>query len=216
MESGLKYKTQSSSFTRNFQKLRNQPVTQVSSALILTIFTVIFFAAFAIRPTLSTITQLIKKIDDQREVSEKLDKKATALATAQSEYLLVEDRLPMIGSAIPELSNLDLLLKQIEGVASVLGVPIESIRVDEVYFPEHLSKSADDLVSLPITINVSSEYQNLREFLSLATSMQRVLSAESVSLSLSESGGEESEIRMNLQMKAYYLPLEDTSDAADN
>ena len=49
--------------------------TRVYTGLVLTILTTIFFLIFAIRPTLITIAGLIKKIEDQKIIVEKLDKK---------------------------------------------------------------------------------------------------------------------------------------------
>ena len=52
-----------------------KPIAQVSTELFFTIGATIFFAAFAIRPTILTMTDLVKEIQDKREAEEKLNQK---------------------------------------------------------------------------------------------------------------------------------------------
>ena len=73
-------------YYRQIWKFYQKPSAKVSSALLLTIFTTIFFAIFAIKPTLVTVAELLKTIEDQEEVVGKLKKKAASLAQAQEEY----------------------------------------------------------------------------------------------------------------------------------
>lgn len=195
------------SYRKNLADIYKKPAAQVSMALILTIFAIIFFGIFAIRPTLATIVELNKKIDDQKIVVEKLEKKATALATAQSEYLLIEDKVPLIDAAIPKTNSLDTLLKQIEGIAASLNAPIDSIQVDEIIFPEELDNEKDvgTVLELPLNITISSTFMDIKEFMVLLSKIKRLVSIESISFS-SETVDESEFLKMNLSVKAYHLP----------
>ncbi len=195
------------SYRKNLANIYKKPAAQVSMALILTIFAIIFFGIFAIRPTLATIVELNKKIDDQKIVVEKLEKKATALATAQSEYLLIEDKVPLIDAAIPKTNSLDTLLKQIEGIAASLNAPIDSIQVDEVIFPEELvnEKDVGTVLELPLNITISSTFMDIKEFMVLLSKIKRLVSIESISFS-SETVDDGEFLKMNLSVKAYHLP----------
>ena len=64
--------------------------TRVYTGIILSLLTVTFFIIFAIKPTLTTITQLVKQTKDQKLVVGELEKKIASLSQAQNEYLAVE------------------------------------------------------------------------------------------------------------------------------
>lgn len=196
------------SYRKNLANLYKKPAAQVSMALILTIFAIVFFGIFAIRPTLATIVELNKRIDDQKIVVEKLEKKATALATAQSEYLLIEEKIPLIDAAIPKTQSLDTLLKQIEGIAATLNAPIDSIQVDEISFPEELvdEKDVGIVLDLPLNITISSTFMDVKEFMVLLSKIKRLVSVESISFSSEAVEGGEL-LKMNLSVKAYHLPV---------
>jgi len=187
-----------------------KPVTQVSTAVLLTLFAIIFFAVFAIRPTLSTITELIKKIDDQKIIVEKLNKKSSALATAQSEYALVESKLPLVAAAIPPTHAMDLLLKQIEGTAAFLKLPINSLQVDTVTLPPDptASRIVNGVVELPLSISFEADYQSLRQMTQMLSALSRFLSVESVTMTVAEGQDGAEVLRMSIAVFAYYLPPE--------
>lgn len=196
------------SYRKNLANIYKKPAAQVSMALILTIFAIIFFGIFAIRPTLATIVELNKRIDDQKIVVDKLEKKATALATAQSEYLLIEEKIPLVDAAIPKTQSLDTLLKQIEGIAATLNAPIDSIQVDEISFPEELvdEKDVGIVLDLPLNITISSTFMDIKEFMVLLSKIKRLVSVESISFS-SETVESGELLKMNLSVKAYHLPV---------
>ena len=50
----------------------HRPVAQVSLELFLSVATVVFFAVFAIRPTLVTMSNLIKELEDKRQLDQQL------------------------------------------------------------------------------------------------------------------------------------------------
>lgn len=199
-------RTSTASYKKSLSNFYEKPSARVSSALILTIFAIIFFATFAIRPTLTTIVELNKKIDDQKIVVEKLENKATALATAQSEYLLIEDKIPLVDAAIPKTNSLDTLLKQIEGIAASINIPLDSIQVDQVSFPEEIDKrDQGNVLELPLNISLSSPYLDIKEFMILLSKMKRLVSIDSVSFSTEKTEDGEN-IKMSLSVKSYHLP----------
>lgn len=194
----------------NLKMMYEKPIVQVSTAVVLTIFAIIFFAAFAIRPTLSTIAELIKKIDDQEIVVDKLNKKSAALATAQSEYLLVESKIPNVVAAIPPEHNIDLLLKQIEGVAAVLQIPIESIQVDTIDLPTDptTSRVVDGMVEQPLSLTINSSYASLRQMLKMVRDLRRFISIESISFSTDDEVENPGLLSLTVRFHAYYLSSE--------
>lgn len=183
--------------TLNLRLLYEKPVARVSTALLLTVFTITFFAFFAIRPTLSTIAQLLRKIEDQRSVKEKLDLKAASLSTAQADYLLIEPHLPLLETAIPATDNVGLLLKQIEGTASFTGIALQTMQVSAV----DLTLAADTAATVPVTVSLTGTYPQVNDFLARLASMERVLGLEEIVLSEEDTD----QISLRVTLVAYYL-----------
>jgi hypothetical protein len=57
----------------------HKPVAMVSLELFLSIGAVVFFAIFAVRPTLLTMADLIKEIEDKRALDQQLQQKIASL-----------------------------------------------------------------------------------------------------------------------------------------
>lgn len=116
-------------YLREVQRVYDrEPLIQVSAQLILSVFTVAFFTFFAIRPTLGTVSSLVKKIEDMEQASGKLDSKITELARAQA---LLDESGPELKllswAAVPEAPEVDRLSKQIEALANENDVYITSL-----------------------------------------------------------------------------------------
>jgi hypothetical protein len=96
----------------------NQPVARVSIELFLTVGTVVFFAIFAIRPTLVTMSNLIKELEEKRTLDAQLSEKIAGLSSAQTQYLLQQPRLALLDEAIPLQPQFYEALTMIERSAS--------------------------------------------------------------------------------------------------
>ncbi len=164
------------------------PVAKVSIELILTIGLVLFLGVFAVRPTLLTMSDLIKEIDDKKALDRKLAQKIAALASAQTEYLSLENRLSVLEEAIP--SNPDVVrdLKIIEKMASDSRVIITSVSIEELPKPilgelpfEKLTRS-----TIVTKVNVSGDYPTIRALAENLKNSRRTFVIESISFNLSE------------------------------
>lgn len=69
--------------------------------LILSLLTMAFFGYFAIRPTLSTISNLNRQISDAQLVDQKLQEKITALSTLSQQYNAIQPDLGIVWTALP-------------------------------------------------------------------------------------------------------------------
>ncbi|OGV91591.1 hypothetical protein A2783_04160 [Microgenomates group bacterium RIFCSPHIGHO2_01_FULL_45_11] len=203
----------SSSFQPKFKKrlgyirsLYQKPIVKVSTALLLTIFTIIFFAIFAIRPTLTTIAQLLRKIEDQGTIKSKLDQKVAALATAHAEYLTIEPQLPLIDTAIPQEAELGLLARQIEGTASSLGIALQKVTLESL-LPSSITAPSTKFSEIPVMVETTAPYETLQEFLNRLLKLPRVSSVEIVSLT--KEGVETTvnpPVNIKIRVKTFFLP----------
>src|SRR3989304_7020767 len=87
--------------------------------ILLSLTTVSIFSIFALRPTILTIAELIRQIEEKKDTVSQMDAKIQNLSKAQTLY----DRqrpniIPLTETAIPKNSNSDIFARQIEGLSS--------------------------------------------------------------------------------------------------
>lgn len=171
----------------------NQPVARVSLELLLSLLAVGFFAVFAIRPTLLTMSDLIKEIEDKRELDNQMSQKIAALSTAQSEYLQVQDQLPLLDEVLPKTPQLVRSLKIIEKAATDNNIIINGINVNEL--PKEVDPNAPvparlKRVDVPITIVLTGDYLSIRQFVETLRNSRRTFVIDSIIFTLSEERGQ--------------------------
>jgi Tfp pilus assembly protein PilO len=169
----------------------HNPVAVVSMELLLSVGAVIFFAVFAIRPTLLTMSDLLKEIDDKKKLVEQLDRKIAALATIQTEYLQLQDRLVVLDEALPNTPQLIYSLKVIEKIAQEEGLILTAITVGEI--PEEVDSSPTaagiQRINVPVSIAVTGDYPTIRQFIETLQNNRRSFVIDTIVFSISEEKG---------------------------
>jgi Tfp pilus assembly protein PilO len=195
---------------RYYQK----PAIKVSLSLLLTIFAVTFFAAFAIRPTLNTIAELLRKIEDQKEVSAKLEKKMAALSSLQSEYTVIQENQNVLEAAMPPNEDYQNLFMQLEAVAAANALPIYSLNVTSAQDSsvQAMAQPRNEVPQYP-SVNFSlvtqGTYEQLKPFLSDVTRLARLMKVESIQFNQPDEDEmeilEEPELTLVINFKAFYV-----------
>lgn len=172
---------------------------RVYTEIVFSLAAVSFFLAFAIKPTLVTITELITTIKDQRLVVDQLQNKINALGIAQSEYNLISNDLYLVDEALPKNSQVSTLVKQIEALALQSGVTLGSMKFD----PVTLKEAGAGLKEIGFSLTISGDYQNLKLFLHQLNSLRRVIGVETFSFKIKKA--ESQVLTLGISGKAYYL-----------
>lgn len=167
--------------------------------IILTLGASIFFALFAINPTLSTIVKLRKEVEDSKSVERQLDQKVKNLSTLSSAYQDVQKDLPDIFEAIPQQPNAPALLAQIQAVAQDSGTEITTIVVSPVDMNAPESTESSRLL---FELTTRSSYENVNKFLVNIIDMQRIISVDS--FTITNTGIESQSVELNLKGSAYF------------
>jgi Tfp pilus assembly protein PilO len=171
----------------------HKPVAKVSLELFLSLGTVIFFAIFAIRPTLLTMADLIKEIEDKETLDQQLGQKVAALSTAQVEFFNLQSQLALLDEALPNQPDLIVALKIIEKIASDRQIIITNVTVSELPreepLPDDLKSSQIKRASIPITLSVTGDYPTIRQFVEDLQNSRRTFVIDSVAFSSSEERG---------------------------
>lgn len=181
------------------QAFYENPIARVSLELFLTVITILFFAIVAIKPTLLTTADLVKEIEDKEELDKKLGQKMAALASAQLEYQMIEDKLDLIDQAIPNSAQLLFFLKTIEKICSEELVIIESMNMSKVPEEPNLDSVTQGKVPdfstiekdiLSVRINLSGDYQGIRKVVERLRENRRLMLVEGITFNVFDNRGE--------------------------
>jgi Tfp pilus assembly protein PilO len=186
--------TKSQQVTKTLLEFYQKPVAQVSLELFLSIAAVIFFTIFAIQPTLVTMSDLIKELEDKREIDQKLSQKVAALSTAQTTYLQIQDQIPLLYEAIPPRPQIKESLFQIEKIASDRSLVIENLSIRQIpaEVDANIALANTKRTTLPVTITMAGSYPNISAFIEDLISLRRMYIVESIVFSRTEERGNES------------------------
>ncbi len=175
------------SLTQFYEK----PIAKASVELFLSIAAVLFFAIFAIRPTLITMSDLVKEIEDKRELDKKLSQKIAALSSAQAEYLKVEQRLGVLETNIPTNPQVIENLKIIEKLASEQKITINNLTISDVPkdIPGDTGFDKLERRNLKFTVTVGGEFPAIRAFIASLMTSQRSFLIEKVTFAINDVRG---------------------------
>lgn len=176
------------------QRFYQKPVARVSLELFLSILAILFFALFAIRPTLLTMSDLIKEIEDKEKLDKQFSQKIAALSSVQPLYLQLQDQLLILDEVIPSQPQLIYSLKIIEKIASELYLVIANINVAEIpkENPDQnseISSTAFERIDVPLTISVYGDYPSIRQFVESLKNYRRSFIIDTVIFTTKELRG---------------------------
>lgn len=182
-------------FKRLVASYENMPAVRISLNILLTLFTISFFALFALRPTLNTISELVSNIKSQEEIKAKLEQKIKDLSLAQTVWNREQKRLELISQALPKNPQPDTYIKQIEGIVKRRGLLINFLKVDEVALRGELEEKSQEKTkiknpkvgTLGVSVSVTGNYSSLLGFLEDLESLRRAGEATSVSFTAAKS-----------------------------
>lgn len=181
-----------------------KPVARVSIELILSVIVVIFFALFAIRPTLITMADLVKEIADKKEINKQMNLKLASLASAQEQYDLYQSQFYLLDEAIPRQLDLVKSLKKIEKLAGEGEFVIDRMSIQKVpatVDTELLSGNFGDYQREFLTINVGviGSYMQIREFIEKIMNLRQVVVVDQVLIEkMTESDNLSAQLRVSL------------------
>ena len=177
---------------------------RVYTSIILSIFTVAFFGFFAIRPTLVTIGGLLKEIKDKKEVVAQMDQKIDNLNKAQTNYTRIRDDLDLVEESLPLDPDLPILIKQLESLARLSSVTIESVKFEKTNLQGEIEIEIEEGQTTGFSVAFLGSYENLKEFLNSLDTLRRIILVESFAFS-SKTEDEIQMLRLTINADAHYL-----------
>lgn len=175
----------------NFRKEKAQKFTTI----VLTIIAIIILAIFAINPTLSTIANLQKQLDDAKFVAERLDTKINNLSILQTKYETLKADLPIVYEAVPKTEEVVMLTGQLQTVAGENNLTIVTVQSSNF-------ADSNNFSYFIFTVSVQGKYEDLMNFLNKIVNMKRIVYLDDINISTS---GEENKELLNLSAKGVAL-----------
>lgn len=176
------------SYYRVIAPLFEKPKVAAYTLLVLSFFTISIFGIFAIRPTAATITQLIRRIDDQKTVLVRMEDKIGTLRVAQEAYRAILPDLDTILKGLPQNPELSPLVGKLTRVLREYNIELLILQFAPITLsvPKTSSSSAASAVPMEFTLTVRGSYDNMLAFISLLSQADRILSIESITISSAE------------------------------
>lgn len=176
---------------------------------VLSFFTLSFLGAFAIRPAVTQIFELNRKISDRRAVTNQLDEKIRSLQLAEKAYSDIQADLPIILAAVPYGSTFPPLLKDLETNASSSAISVTSLRFQNV---ELLSASrtlaatnaASAQDSFVFSIGTVGDYNNLLDFLKNLEEGKRLIGVNQVAIIPEKTASGTGMLKMSVEAQTYF------------
>jgi Tfp pilus assembly protein PilO len=190
-------------FSASLHAFYEKPMAKVSLELFLSIGLITLLGVFAIQPTLMTMSDLVKEIEQKKELDEKLGKKISALQSAQVVYTSIEPRLSLLEEAVPSKPQLVRTLKIVEKLASENNVVITGISTQSI--PPEVSSDTLTPVrqNMPLTVSVRGDYPSIRNFVNTMLLSRRTFIVDTISFSVTENRTERS-LNASLTVNAPY------------
>jgi hypothetical protein len=188
----LRYKTYFLNVVAHYQKRTD---LKIYMELFLSLATISIFALFALKPTLTTIAELVKETESKKETISTLDQKIESLARAQATYEQEKEKILLLETSIPKEPTPERFVRQIEALSNRDTVIVLSISLGKttILGQEQPEKTDSQLEPLPggaeelsFGINATNTYPILNTFLADMQRMRRPVKIDSLNFKLTE------------------------------
>lgn len=176
--------------------------TRLITTLILTFIALSFFGIFAIEPTLTTIIELQKQLDDSEFTHQQLQTKISNLSTLQQKYTALNPDLPIVEDAIPKVAAATKLTGQIHTLTKEYNLSVRNLRVAEVTLTAGKTQGPNGL-SYVFNLEAAGTYEDMMEFAANVAQFNRIVTVEAISIGRDPRN---EELVMNIRGRQYFKP----------
>jgi len=208
----LNYKNSLSRYRRYLQVVQTRPLLATSLWVILSLILLIALLVLALRPTLVTIADLVSKISQQQEVSQRLEEKMLAVQQASTNLNNVRDKLYLLDLGLPKEAEWNELASELQGMATSSGLSLDNIVISKIPMsPDELTTSKQEKVVistpkgiLPVRFSLTAigSYEQIRVLVEKVEKMQRVCIINRMQIDTTKEG----DLKVNIQAETGYLP----------
>ncbi|MDO8498706.1 MAG: type 4a pilus biogenesis protein PilO [bacterium] len=159
------------------------PTVKSAAPYIFSIITITIFTIFVIRPTIATILELQKNIEESRKTLQALDKKTQDLTQAKQNLENMDPEIwAGIENALPQQTSVPSLIANLQtaagGQASASALQIQPLTI----FDNKTPKTHSTLGEVDFSFNIQGSYPELLVTLNNLQNSPRLLSIRAVSI----------------------------------
>ncbi|MEK7127262.1 MAG: type 4a pilus biogenesis protein PilO, partial [Patescibacteria group bacterium] len=154
------------------------PIFRAYFTVVMSIFTVAIFVAFAIRPTIATIAGLTRQIEDKQGLNRRLDEKINSLSALQNDYQVAEKDLPLVFTALPTDPSVSQAIIFLEKTATASGINLSKVSVAKADYGKNSTVSAE---LVPVTLTFSGSFDSVKNFFKQVLNLPRLFSPAEIS-----------------------------------
>ncbi len=145
--------------------------------IIFSLFALSFFGIFAIGPTITTISNLNKQLEEDKSALKQLQDKNAALKSLSAQYLEIEPQLELIENAIPQSSKVADISRQLELLTVKHNLIVQ--KLDSGLMELYPAKNTNSpIFSFLFSIGVSGTEQDINAFIGDLINMGRIIGIE--------------------------------------
>ena len=211
-----------------YQKARRvyqRPEVHASVEVIVSVFAVALLSLIAIRPTLTTVVTLRKKIEDQSVVEKKLTNKISQLVQVEQQLTEYANDLALFRKALPDSFEYGALSKRLEIIAFENSLTIDTLSFSEVPViggqillqrdKKDTEKKGDTRVSdFRVNLTIRGGEMEIIRFVESIERMDRFIEVKSVTINSSDGktkAKKQTGLTANISANGYYF-MEDGGD----
>lgn len=164
--------------------------------ILMSLGAIIIFSIFAIKPTILTILDLNNEIRTKESINQKLSQKVTNLRLATNLLQAESENLNNIDQAVPNTATAEVLIRQLESLASANGLTITNFVASDVVLRGEYSKKkrlddanplSENVKELDFSFSVTGEYQNLFNFFETLENLRRPIKVDTFTFNSTKS-----------------------------
>lgn len=186
-----------------FPQLREKSA-QAFLMLVLTLIALILFGVFAITPTISTIIELQKQIQDSKKVYQGLEEKRANFSSLYEQYGQIQNDLTYVFNAIPQTPQTSAFIGKINSMTSNMNVKIQQLQTSPVEILPP-SNNPDTYTSFDFNLDVIGSDNAVFNFLSGLGNFDRIMTIDSLSVNKNSQSSNSAEL--TIKGKTYFKRL---------
>jgi len=152
-------------YKKRVSKFLESPQNKSFTMLGLTFIALTIFGAFAIRPTISTIIKLNKRIDEGKAIEKKMQIKIDALNSLQQKAFAKERQIEFAKEALPPKEKMDVIIANMELVAKKYDLKLLSIAPGDEPNSEELGLLPEGVSALSMSLTLDGENDDFHKFI---------------------------------------------------
>ncbi len=159
------------------------------------------FIIFAIKPSLKTAFSLKKEEKDLKKIDQVYEEKIDSITSIQTQIEENRNDLPLLNQSISENPEVNKIIEDIKRTADKNSLTISKANIVDI----NLSKSNQELQEIRLIMEATTNFDNLRQFMSDLLSQRRLKILSNVVISRDRESSASGELKVALTIDGFYL-----------